>query len=44
MEKNNLEIEGLEEPGIRIVENVVEDEISLEKNYSKQNNNKKKDE
>ena len=26
------------------IENVVEDEISLEKNYSKQNNNKKKDE
>ena len=26
------------------MENVVEDEISLEKDYSKQNNNKKKDE
>ena len=26
------------------IENVVEDEISLEKDYSKQNNNKKKDE
>ena len=26
------------------IQNVVEDEISLEKNYSKQNNNKKKDE